>query len=49
MTSDDHLSIYVRRWYPETHTIGDFEEVVLFKDTTVKSLKQKVYFLGIFF
>lgn len=42
IVSDDYLSIFVKRWNPSKYTLDEFEEVILYKDTKIKTLKQKV-------
>ncbi|XP_057313910.1 ubiquitin carboxyl-terminal hydrolase 47-like isoform X1 [Hydractinia symbiolongicarpus] len=42
IVSDDYLSIFVKRWNPSKYTLDEFEEVILYKDTKIKTLKQKL-------
>ena len=42
MTTDKHLSVFVRRWHPEKLLIDPLDEVVLVEDFTVQNLKRQV-------
>ena len=40
--NDDYLSVYVRQWCPSEFGLGPFEEIVLYQETTVAALVEKV-------
>lgn len=42
VTTQEHLSVYVRWWHPEQTSIDPFEEVVLFKEFTIDNLKKQI-------